>query len=409
MKITILTSYFHPEITAATHLLSDLADDFVKLGADVTVVTNYPKRGISDELRKEYLERKNEVINSKFKILRTGSSKNEGGNFILRALRYALNAYSVYRTAKEVDTDIYFVSSTPPFLGIVGSILSKKWKTVYNLQDVFPDTLINAGKARENQFLIRFLRKIEKYIYLKQDHIITISMDFKKLLIKRGVPESKVSMIYNWIDENEVTPVERESNILLDRYSLEKDKYYITYCGNIGYSQNLELVVDVAVELEKELTDLRFVFIGDGAWKNNIKQYIKDKGINNIKLLPFQPYEDISHVMSLGDFSLVCSKPNVGTSSFPSKTWSIMAAGRPVLCSFDLGSELCEIIKSANSGIVLPPGDKKSLKKAITHAYFNREEAKGMGINGREYIERELNRTYATQQYYKVLSKVLNK
>jgi glycosyltransferase involved in cell wall biosynthesis len=409
MKITILTSYFHPEITAATHLLSDLAYDFAKYGAKVTVVTNFPTRGVNKEVKEEYLNRKDETIKSNLRILRTGSTSSEGGNFIFRVFRYASNTFFLYRAAKKVDTDIYFVTSTPPFLGIVSSILSKNRITVYNLQDVFPDSLINAGKGKETNLFIRFLRKAERYIYSKQNHIITISRDFKNLLIERGVPKDKVTMIYNWIDENEVTPIKKEENKLFKKYGLDRDKYYVTYCGNIGYSQNLEMVIDAAAQLENELPNLRFVFIGDGAWKNNIEKYIRKKNVNNVKLIPFQPYKDISHVMSLGDISLVCSKPNVGTSSFPSKTWSIMAAGKPVLCSFDLESELCYIINKAQSGITVPPNEKEALKNAIRYSYLNKEETQKMGYKGRNYIENKLTRGYATKQYFDVLNKALVK
>ena len=409
MKITLLTAYFYPEITAATHLLSDLAEDFAEYGAEVTVVTSMPTRGIDEETRKAYQGRNNEKIGPNISIIRVGSDRNESKNFIARAFRYGLHAYLIYHTAKRIESDVYLVSSTPPFLGIVGAFLSKKTPTVYNLQDVFPDSLVNAGKTKEGSLLIRICRRVERYIYKKQTHIITISRDFKNLLLDRETPENKISTIYNWIDENQVVAVPRKDNVLISRYGLSRDKFYVTYCGNIGYSQNLEMIVDIAKELAEGFLDLGFVFVGDGGWKNNIEKYIKDRVAENVFLLPFQPHEEISHVMSLGDVSLVCSKANVGTSSFPSKTWSIMSANRSVLCSFDVDSELCEIIKNARCGICVPPDDKMALKDAITYAYEHREEMKDLGSNGRKYIETNLSRKAATLQYFEVLTKVAEK
>lgn len=406
MKITILTTYFYPEITAATHLLSDLAYDLAELGAEVTVVTSSPTRGVDENVIEEFSTKNNEVMNSNLLIIRTGKYRKDKNNFIFRAIKYVLNTYSIYRKGREIETDVYLITSTPPFLGVIGTFLSRKAPTVYNLQDIFPDSLICAGKAKDSNLLFPIFRIIERYIYRRNSHIITISKDFKRILLERGVPESKVSMIYNWIDESEVVPINREKNVIFKRYGLDINKFYITYCGNIGYTQNLEIVVDVALELQQKLPELRFVFVGDGAWKRKIEQHIRNRSVKNVTLLPFQPYENISHVMSLGDVSLVCSKSNVGTSSFPSKTWSIMAANRPVICSFDLDSELCEIINQTKSGITVPPDNKGALKDAIIHAYEHREEMNNMGKNGRKFIEDSLNRKIATGKYYEVLEKI---
>jgi glycosyltransferase involved in cell wall biosynthesis len=403
MNITILTTYFYPEITATTHLLWDLANDLAEYGAKVTVVTRIPSRGIDQEIKRKYADRKVEKVNSHLRIIRVGSDKTESNSFISRAMRYLVSTVSLYQTAKKISTDVFLISSTPPFLGIAGAFLANKAPAIYNLQDIFPDSLENAGKITEKSILMKVLRKVEQFIYKRQNHIITISKDFQKILLSRGVKENKISVVYNWIDETKVISIPRNENILFDRYGFDSSKFYITYCGNIGYSQNLEMVVDIAKELESEFPDLRFVFIGNGAWKDNLNQYIEDKLINTVTLIPFQQYEDISHVMSLGNVSLVCSKTNIGTSSFPSKTWSIMSASVPVICSFDMNSELCEIITNANCGVCVPAEDKEALKEAIKFVFNHRDELKQLGSNGREYIEKYLNRKAATHQYFDII------
>jgi glycosyltransferase involved in cell wall biosynthesis len=408
MNITILTTYFYPEITAATHLLWDLANDLAEYGAKVTVVTRVPSRGINQEIKKEYANRKVEKVNSHLRIIRVGSDKTESNSFISRAMRYLVSTVSLYQNAKKIKTDVFLISSTPPFLGIAGAFLANKAPAIYNLQDIFPDSLENAGKVTEKSILMKVFRKVELFIYKRQNHIITISKDFQKILLSRGVKENKISVVYNWIDETKVISIPRNENILFDRYGFDSSKFYITYCGNIGYSQNLEMVVDIAHELEKDYPDIRFVLIGDGAWKTNITNYIEAKCVKSVFLLPFQPYEDISHVMSMGDVSLVCSKTNIGTSSFPSKTWSIMSAAVPVLCSFDKDSELCEIINNAECGVCVPAENKDELKKAIIHAYFHPEELKAMGKNGRKYIEEHLTRKAATRKYFDILACIYN-
>ena len=141
---------------------------------------------------------------------------------------------------------------------------------------------------------------IENFTYRNADKIIVISEDFKKNIIAKGVPEDKIVVIYNWVDEEAVKHVPREKNKLFDTYGLDRNKFYITYSGNIGLTQNMDMLLDVAKELEKE-SNIEFVLIGEGAYKDKVKEILQEKQIKNVTLLPFQPYEDISYVFSLGE------------------------------------------------------------------------------------------------------------
>ena len=119
-------------------------------------------------------------------------------------------------------------------------------------------------------------------------------------------------------------------------------------------------------------------------------------------MLPFQPYEDISHVFSLGDAGLVISKPGVGANSVPSKTWSIMSASRPVLANFD-ENELKSIVENNNCGIFTKAGDKETFKEAVLKLYGDRELCKEMGKNGRQFVMDNLTKEVGTQKYVDVI------
>lgn len=404
MRITVMNAYFEPEITPYTHLIADLCRDWASYGAEITVITGIASRGLDEETRVEYLNRTDEYLAPNIRVRRIGPKSKEPTQLWARGLRYLYQTYVQYKTARDTDTDVYFIGSTPPFLGMLGKWLKKKAPTLYTLHDIFPDSLINTGRFTEDSLIIKLGRLMEQFTYKHNTHIHTISEDFKQILVSRGVPESKISLVYNWIDEQVVVPIEKKDNILISRYGLDPGKFFVTHCGNIGHSQNLEMVVDIAADLEEDLPDLEFVFIGDGGTKAELERYIQDKGVGNVRVLPFQPYEDIAHVMSLGDVSLVCSKRNVGTSSFPSKTWSIMSAARPVISSFDLNSELCTIINSANSGLCSDAEDKEGLKNDLLTLYQDRQKAAELGQNGRQYIEKNLTRKEATKKYYDIFT-----
>ena len=296
---------------------------------------------------------------------------------------------------------------------------------IYNLQDIFPDSLVGTGLAKKDGLLWKIGRVIENFTYKNADKIIVISQDFKRNIMAKGVPEEKIEVIYNWVDQNAVVDVPREQNKLFDMYGLDRNKFYVSYNGNIGLTQNMEMLCEVAKEMEETHPDIHFVLVGTGAYWDTLvaklrseKQEVKIQApdgsealtFGNISLLPFQPYEDISHVFSLGDASLVISKPGVGENSVPSKTWSIMSASRPVLANFD-ENELKEIVSGASTGsatakpcgIFTKAGDKEAFKEAILTLYNNRELCKEYGRNGRQFVMDNLTREVGTQKYVDVI------
>ena len=237
------------------------------------------------------------------------------------------------------------------------------------------------------------------------DKIIVISEDFKKNIMAKGVPEEKIELVYNWVNENQVVNVDRKDNILFDKYNLDRDKFYICYSGNVGYTQNMDMLVNVAKSLQDN-ENIGFVIIGEGAYKSKLEELVKENNLTNITLLPFQDYSDISHVFSLGDAGLIISKKGVGTNSVPSKTWSIMSASRPVLASFDKGSELDRIVTENSLGVCVEADDADALKNTILELCSKKEELQKMGSNGREFILKNLTTEIGTSKVINVLKNV---
>ena len=411
MKILLLTAYHYPEQTPSSYIGKNRNDAFYGQGWSTVCFTPVPTRGISSEQRRLYAnEKKNEILKDGKAVVHRFSLMKEGNSSIGRALRYALlcvkliNRGVFNKEAKECD--VMFASSTPPILGasvgIVKGITKKPF--VYCLQDIFPDSLVGTGLAKKGGLLWKIGRVIENYTYKRADKIIVISEDFKKNIKAKGVPESKIEVIYNWVEEDVVVDVSRSENKLFDKYGLDRGKFYVTYNGNIGLTQNMDMLLDVAKELESN-EDIQFVLVGNGAYLEDVKRIVIERNVQNVKLLPFQPYEDISHVFSLGDVSLVISKPGVGANSVPSKTWSIMSASRPVLANFD-ENELKTIIENNNCGIFTKAGDKVAFTDAILKLYNDRELCREMGKNGRKFVMDNLTKEVGTQKYVDVIRSV---
>lgn len=405
MKILLLPPYFKPEQMASSHLNDHRYCAFSQMGYKMLLYTPTPTRGVSDEMRAEYSARKHEVMYNGMMEVYRFSMFREGSNPIQRALRYVFCwCAQFWKGLCAKDIDLIYLASTPPIQGVLGGLLKKIKKVpfVYNLQDIFPDSLAGTGLAKKGGLLWKIGRVIENFTYRNADKIIVISEDFKRNIMAKGVPEEKIVVVYNWVDEEAVKHVPREENKLFDAYGLDRKKFYITYSGNIGLTQNMDLLLEVAKELETEEPDIQFVLIGEGAYKKRVQEIIAEKNIGNVTLLPFQPYEDISHVFSLGDVGLVISKPGVGENSVPSKTWSILSASRPVLANFD-ENELKSIVAENQCGIFTKAGDKETFKQAILDLYHDREHCEQLGRNGREFILKNLTRAVGTQKYVDVI------
>lgn len=423
MKILRLPSYFEPEKAASSYLWENLSEAFAKEGMNMQVFVPFPTRGISQEERESMRGRENEILyNGYLKVYRFPLF-GEGSNPIMRAFRYFIQdilqfCYSVFSKDAK-DTDIIFVPSTPPMQCAMASLVKKvkNKPIVYTLQDIFPDSLVNNGLAKKGGLLWKIGRMIENFTYKHADKIIVISEDFKKNIMAKGVPEEKIVVVYNWVDQNAVVDIPREKNKLFDAYGLDRSKFYVTYNGNIGLSQNMDMLLSVAEEFlsakvqafqgkEIDCTDIHFVLVGNGAYLDEVTRIVAEKKLENVHLLPFQPYEDISHVFSLGDASLVISKPGTGAASVPSKTWSIMSASRPVLANFD-ENELKQIVEKHHCGIFTKAGDKEAFKQSILALYNNREMAVEMGKNGRQFVMDNLTREVGTQKYVDVIKSVV--
>lgn len=407
MRILQLPGYFFPEKAASIYLEDNRQDAFSKQGFYTIVYAPRPQRGLSDEEYLEFKHKKFEMMYNQCVEVHRFDMYREGKNPVLRALRYFLiSIVQFWKGIWTKDIDLIYVASTPPTQGALAALVKKFKKVpfVYNLQDIFPDSLTGTGLAKKGGLLWKIGRTIENFTYRNADKIIAISQDFKKNIMAKGVPEDKIVVVYNWVDQNAVKDIPRSENKLFAMYGLDPSKFYVTYNGNIGLTQNMDMLLEVAKALVAN-EDIQFVLVGNGAYLEQVKQIIKDRNVCNVTLLPFQPYEDISHVFSLGDVSLVISKPGVGANSVPSKTWSIMSASRPVLANFD-ENELKTIIEDNNCGIFTKAGDKVAFTDAILKLYNDRDLCKELGRNGRRFVMENLTREAGTKKYVDVIKSV---
>ncbi|MBR0447331.1 MAG: glycosyltransferase family 4 protein [Clostridia bacterium] len=391
MKLLKLSPYYAPERISSSHLSTDMAAAYVAEGITTEVYAPTPTRGVSNEERNTYKKIKYEELENGLVIVRRFDMFREGRNPIGRAVRYMLVHVAHYiKGVRAKEVDVIATHSTPPTQGVLCALvakrLSKKYKRpvrfVFDLQDMFPESLVSTGLCKESSILYKIGDKISDYTYRHADRIRVISDSMKETLIKKGVPAEKITVIYNWIDTDATTPIERDTNPLFDELDLPRDNFYVTYAGNLGNSQNVDVLIACAKAL-KEYSNICFVIFGGGSEKDKFEKKLADSNLTNIHLFPLQPVERVSQVYSLGDVSFVTCKKGVGVGAFPSKAVSIMATATPIIASFDLDSDLCRIVAENEVGLCADAEDVQGAVDAILTYYTNKDLCTQHGANAR--------------------------
>lgn len=403
MRCIYLVQYFPPEKASGSDLVEDLLEGFATHGWTVNLFTPTPTRGVTAEQRREYGKKRTEKkFNNSLTIHRMHLYR-EGTGFIPRALRYVLFSIECFWKAATVPADFIFTGSGPPTQGVVVGLakkFSRKKKIIYNLQDIFPDSLVTSGICGEDSKLMRIGRKMENFTYRNADVIITITDDMKANVVGKGVDTAKVKVVRNWIDVDRIKPVDSEKNTLFDELRLDRNMFYVVYAGNLGKVQGVDVILGAA-ELLKDNENIRFVIFGNGSEEENIKK--QAERLMNVSVFPLQPMERVSEVYSLGDVSIIPCKPGTGGSGMPSKTWTIMATGTAIIASFDLGGEMERTIREADCGCCVEAGDAIALAEKINEMSQDSEKLKRMGQNSRKYAEEHVAKEQAVAQYIQII------
>ncbi len=414
MNILRLPPYFFPEQTSSSRLSADSYKAYKQAGFTAQVYVPTPTRGVSDEVRKKYSKIKYEELYDNCLKVHRFPMFREGRNPILRAIRYTLVSIIQYLKSRHAkDIDVICAGSTPPTQGILCGLVKKKLSAkykknvplIYNLQDVFPDSMVHAGLTKEGSLIWKIGRKLEDYTYRKADKIIVIGEDIKANIMAKGVPEEKIEIIPNWIDTDTIKPIPRNENTLFDELNLTRDCFYITYAGNLGAAQGVDTIIKTA-NLLKDIENIQFVIFGDGVDKYKMEAAAKE--LPNLKLFPLFPQSRISEVYSLGNLSVVACTSGIGKGAIPSKSLSIMATATPILLSFDENSELWNLIDKNNCGYLAPADNALALAEQIKLAYNEQQCLEEKGANARFTAETQFSKNVLLKKNHDLIKKTVN-
>lgn len=402
MHLLLMAQHYAPEEVSGAVLATELAEDLAELGHKVTFITgapSYPEGRVFAGYRNRFfrVERLNGV-----RVLRIWSYISPRKTFWRRMLNYGtFSASAFYGGILAGRPDVIFSYSPPLPLGIAAWLLACLWRVpwVLRVEDLYPDAAVAAGVLR-NRMVIAILVALERFLYRRATHISLISEGFRRNLLTKGVPAAKLSVVPVWADPEEVQPGPKENGFRREHNLC--GKFVLLYAGALGLTSSLEDVLQAACYLEDQ-EDMRFVLVGEGIKKEALLRSAEEKGLDSVMFLPFQPRSIFSELMAAADLSLVTLNPASSPYSLPSKVFSIMASGRPVLAVVPLESEVAQLIRAGDCGVCVAPAQSQSLADTILELRNDPDRLIRLGENGRVLLESRFSRKQCVRRFEELL------
>ncbi|MDD4927927.1 MAG: glycosyltransferase family 4 protein [Gallionella sp.] len=383
-KVLLITQWFDPEPTFKGLAF---ARELVRQGFEVEVLTgfpNYPEGKIYPGYRMKWLGR--ECVDG-VSITRVPLYPNHDQSAVKRGLNYVSFAASVlcYGLFGARRPDVIYAYHPPLTVGIAAVLIRffRNVPVVYDIQDMWPDSLRATGMLA-NPGALSLISKVCDWVYRRVDHIVVLSPGFKRLLVERGVPETKVDVIYNWCDENALAT----SRASVPAKMRTDDTFSILFAGNMGKAQALDSVLDAAKLVGNDFPLIRFVFIGGGVEVTRLKLVATKCALKNVSFLPGVPMADIGKILAEADALLVHLKNDpLFSVTIPSKTQAYMAVGKPLLMA--VAGNAADVIRQAGCGLVAEPENAESIAASAIKLFEQDESMREqMGEKGRAYYER---------------------
>ncbi|EQA14797.1 glycosyltransferase family 4 protein [Glaesserella parasuis] len=404
MKVLLLTQWFDPEPTFKGLAF---AKELQKQGHQVQVLTgfpNYPGGKIYEGYQLKFFQKENIDGISILRVPLYPSHDNSSLRRIFNYISFALMAiiFGIFFTKKS---DVIYTYHPPLTVGVVAIIIKffRKIPVIYDIQDLWPDTLKATGMIN-NDKILSIINIVCHTVYKYVDHIVVLSPGFEKILIKRNVPSNKITVIYNWCNEN---TLDAFSELKSQFKQLMENKFNIVFAGNMGKAQALDSIIDVAKNLNESYPRIQFVMVGKGTETERLKERVINENIKNIIFIPQQPMSEVGAILQASDALLVhLKKDELFKITVPSKTQAYMSIGKPIIMAVE--GDAADLVINSDCGKVAIPEDILSISKAIIDIYsLSKEEQARLAKNAKAFYAAKLSIQEGTKKFIDVFYKVI--
>ena len=401
MRLLVVTHYFPPEVGATQTRLFEVTRSLARRGHEVAVVApfpHYPTGRIPPEYRSRFVTRDTA---DGVRIVRTWVYAVPNRDVVKRVVDYA--SFGVTSLAGAIPAgavDVVFAETPPLFPGLSAYAISrlKGCPYVCNVADRWVASAAALGALR-NRSAIRTGAALERFVYEKAARVTTVTHGIREALAAAGVPEDRLELIPNGVDTTFFRP-DVDGSEWRSRFG-GPSGFVALYAGNHGLAQGLETVVDAAARLRSR-TEIRFVFVGDGAVKEQLRQLVVRSELTNVAFFAPQPREQMPAVLAAADICLVPLKAaEPFDAAVPSKLFEAMAAARPVLLS--AAGEAAALVERADAGVCVPPESPPELAAGVTRLADDPALRHRLGQSGRRFAEKGFDRERLVDRYEAVL------
>src|SRR5271156_2493209 len=378
MHILLLNEYYPPDTSATAKMAVQVAEKLAQRHK-VTVIAGRPSYDPDEFYPFAFLRRD---IRNGVEVERVGSTAFPRHQMRRRVSNYLSYLALAVPRALEIRPDIVLAMTDPPVAGIAGAFVARMsgCPFVYNIRDLYPDMAVGGNIVQPSHWVDRWERMHRRA--LKQaDRVIVLGEDMRNRILSKGVSPDRVVVVRDGTTFPAAMPSLDDPVVQEIRSGFP---FVALHAGNLGFYGAWQTLLKAAEILRNENTGL--VFIGDGA--NRAALQSSATASPNVRFLPFRPAEQIPHVMMAGDVHIVTVRRGLEGIVVPSKLYSILAAGRPVLAVADPESDAVRIVRESGCGISADPDDPLAVAAAIRRLRDDSAQLQEMGRRARETAEK---------------------
>jgi glycosyltransferase involved in cell wall biosynthesis len=406
VRICFFNRSYWPDQAATGQLLTELAEDLVaRYGHDVTVVAGRALNAAVEEgagWRGGLIGRE---AHKGVTIRRANGTRMRPGRFVARATNYVSYFAAATVASFGVDRPDVVVSLTdPPFVGLAGLWTARRTgaRFVYLCEDIFPEVAALIEDF-QNDAVNGVLDRVNRYLLRHADAVVALGDRMRRRLVEeKGADPARVEVIHNWADCDAILPGPRDNRFA--RAHGLVDRFVVMHSGNVGLSQNLEVLIDAADRLRSR-EGLTIAIIGDGSKRHALEAMATARGLDNVRFFPYQPKALLHESFATADAFVVSLKSGLEGFIVPSKVYGILAAGRPYIAATDPSAEPAAIVREGACGLVAAPDDPAALADAIATLYDDRVATREMGARARR-VARQFDRRSAVEAYHELFRRV---
>jgi len=400
MQLLFINRFYYPDESATAQLLTMVAEDLVAEDCGVTIITGQIGYLSAKRLFGPY-ERHHGVNVRRVWSTAFGSRLRIGR--VADYLSFYLAA--AWAALQRDDIDGMVVWSDPPLLTVLAAGLTrlKGWKTIAWLQDLFPENAVQAGFLTP-RLPARVLTRLARWSFRRADHIVVVGRCMKRRLQQSGLPEERITVIPNWADGVALTPVDHHDNWFRKDHT-PGGRVVVMYSGHLGVVHDWHSLMHILRSL-RSVSDVAFIFVCHGPGRDVLETWVRRQGLMNAEFIEYQPQQALRYSLSAADVHLVTLRTDMAGLSVPSKTYGIMAVGRPIVFIGPKDSEVAMVVMDSGCGEVFGPEDPDGAAKAILGLAFDRRRREQLGSAGRQYFDRFFDRKLALTRIRSVLRKV---